>query len=133
MKKLTPWQNALYMGGAGLLLLGAATYITGWRLSFYIYTAGACSFAAMQMLAAYEGRNLVLLRLRRQQLFGAVCLLLTACAMAMQTFGFGFARRNEWVVCLTVACVLELYTAFRIPSEWEKEQSGRKDDGGKRK
>lgn len=123
---LTGWQNLLYRVGALLLLAGAATYITGWRLSFYLYTVGACLFASMQMLTAYEGRNLILLRLRRQQLFGAVCLLLTAGAMAMQTFGFGFARRNEWVVCLTIACVLELYTAFRIPTEWKKEQEGRK-------
>jgi hypothetical protein len=41
--------------------------------------------------------------------------------MAMQTFRFGFALRNEWVVALTVGCVLELYTAFRIPAELKKE------------
>ena len=30
-------------------------------------------------------------------------------------------RYNEWVLCLTIAAVLELYTAFRIPQEMEKE------------
>ncbi len=43
--------------------------------------------------------------------------------MAMRIFDFGFARGQEWVVCLAVACVLELYTAFRIPAELEKEKS----------
>ncbi len=124
MKTLKTWQNALYLIGAIGLLVGAALYVTGTVFAFCLYTAGALCFVPMQMLAAYEGRNLVLLRLRRQQLMGALCLLLTAAAMAMQTFGFGFARRNEWVVCLTVACVLELYTAFRIPAEWEKERNG---------
>ena len=41
--------------------------------------------------------------------------------MIMQVGRFGFAIRNEWVVCLTIACVLELYTAFRIPAELKKE------------
>lgn len=122
MRELNGWQRALYRIGAVLLLIGAATYVTGWGLAFYLYAVGACCFATMQMLESYDGRNLVLLRLRRQQMLGAVCLLLAACAMAMQTFGFGFARRNEWVVCLTVACMLEFYTAFRIPAEWEKDQ-----------
>ena len=31
-------------------------------------------------------------------------------------------RHNEWVLCLTIAAILELYTAFRIPSELEKEK-----------
>ena len=73
------------------------------------------------MLQRYEGRNFIIRRLRRQQLLGALALLVTACLMITQTFHVGFAQRNEWVVSLAVACVLELYTAFRIPSELEKE------------
>ena len=42
--------------------------------------------------------------------------------MIMQVGRFGFARRNEWVICLAVGCVLELYTAFRIPAELAKEE-----------
>ena len=53
---------------------------------------------------------------------GALLLVCTAFFMAMRIFDFGFARRQEWVVCLAVACVLELYTAFRIPAELEKEE-----------
>lgn len=30
-------------------------------------------------------------------------------------------NRNEWIVCLSIAAVLELYTAFRIPQELDKE------------
>ena len=29
---------------------------------------------------------------------------------------------NEWILCLTIAAILELYTAFRIPNEMEKEK-----------
>ncbi|KAA6316673.1 hypothetical protein EZS27_033051, partial [termite gut metagenome] len=30
---------------------------------------------------------------------------------------------NEWIACLTVAAVLELYTAYRIPQEDRKNPS----------
>ena len=31
-------------------------------------------------------------------------------------------HNNEWVLCLTIAAIIELYTAFRIPNELEKEK-----------
>jgi drug/metabolite transporter (DMT)-like permease len=54
-------------------------------------------------------------RLRRQQILGAVLLVFAGVLMFV-------TRHNEWVLCLTVAAILELYTAFRIPSELEKEK-----------
>ncbi len=125
MKKLNRLQNAVFMAGAVLLLIGAATYITGWEYSFYLYTIGAFAFSAMQLRAGYEGDNFVVKRLRMQQVVGALLLMCTAVFMGMRTFDYGFARGQEWVICLTVACVLELYTAFRIPAELEKEKSGK--------
>ena len=100
MKRLNKIQNIVFITGAVLLLIGAATFFTGWLYAFYLYTVGACAFAAMQLRAGYEGDNFVIRRLRGQQVIGALLL-----------------------VCLAVACVLELYTAFRIPAELEKEKS----------
>ena len=122
MRKLNKWQNGAFMTGAIMLLVGAATYFTGWLYAFYLYAVGAVVFAAMQLLSRYDGDNIVIRRLRRQQILGALLLVCTAYFMAMRTFDFGFARGQEWMVCLSVACVLELYTAFRIPHEWEKEE-----------
>lgn len=121
MNELTPLQNAVMMAGGVLVVLGAALYIFWPTVAFVLFALGAVGFACVQMLQRYDGRNFVIRRLRRQQLLGAVALLVAACLMAMQTFRFGFALRNEWVVALTVACVLELYTAFRLPAELEKE------------
>ena len=59
-------------------------------------------------------KNIIIRRLRRQQLLGAMLLVLTGVIMLLW-------KRNEWIVCLTVAAVLELYTAFRIPQEEAKE------------
>lgn len=109
------YQSIIFVTGALLALVGAATYITAWGPSPYIYTLGALMVAVVQYLNGYHGTNFIIKRLRKQQLFGATLLLLTA--MFMFT-----TRNNEWVLCLTVAAILELYTAFRIPQEEEKEK-----------
>lgn len=101
--------------GAVLLLVGAMLQITRWELSPILYTIGAVMFAYVQVMSRYEGKNLIVRRLRRQQILGAVLLVFAGVLMFV-------TKHNEWVLCLTVAAVLELYTAFRIPSELEKEK-----------
>ena len=102
-------------GGAVLLLVGAMLQITRWELSPILYTIGAVMFAYVQIMTRYEGKNLIVRRLRRQQILGAVLLVFAGVLMFV-------TKHNEWVLCLTVAAILELYTAFRIPSELEKEK-----------
>ena len=45
---------------------------------------------------------------------GALLLVLTGAFML-------FTRGNEWIVSLTIAAILELYTSIRIPQEEAKE------------
>jgi hypothetical protein len=107
-----------YMGmvGAIVLLAGVALQSTHWVAAPYIYMVGAVMFSYVQVVHdRYEGSSFVLKRLRRQQILGAVVLMLTGVLMVT-------LRHNEWIVSLTVAAVLELYTAFRIPQELEKEK-----------
>ena len=101
--------------GAVLLLVGAMLQITRWELSPIIYTIGAVMFAYVQVMSRYEGKNLIVRRLRRQQILGAELLVFAGVLMFV-------TKHNEWVLCLTIAAILELYTAFRIPSELEKEK-----------
>ena len=101
--------------GAVLLLVGAMLQITNSEFSSIIYTLGAVLFAYAQVMCRYEGKNLIIRRLRRQQILGAVLLVFAGVLMFV-------TKHNEWVLCLTVAAILELYTAFRIPSELEKEK-----------
>ena len=122
MKELTTLQSGVMMAGGVLVIAGAAVYMFLPIVGFVAFAVGAVAFSYMQLQQRYDGRNFVIRRLRRQQLLGAVALLIAACLMAMQTFRFGFALRNEWVVALTIGCVLELYTAFRLPAELEKDK-----------
>ena len=105
----------IQMVGAVLLLVGAMLQITRWEFSPILYTVGAVMFAYVQVMSRYEGKNLIVRRLRRQQILGAVLLVFAGVLMFV-------TRHNEWVLCLSVAAVLQLYTAFRIPSELEKEK-----------
>lgn len=111
MKQIIP---ALFFVGAVMALVGAAVYITGWIYAPYIYTIGAGFVALAQANTPVKGKSKTLKRLRIQQIFGALALILTG-AFMLTTHG------NEWIACLTIAAVLELYTAFRIPQEEAKE------------
>ena len=105
----------LQMTGAVLLLVGAMLQITRWNLSPYIYTLGVLMFSYVQVMSRYDGKNLIIRRLRRQQIIGAMLLVFAGVLMFV-------AHNNEWILCLTVAAILQLYTAFRIPAEMEKEE-----------
>lgn len=111
MKSLIP---ALFVVGAVMVLFGSVVYITGWEFSPYIYTVGATMVALAQVNSPSRSAKTTVKRLRRQQIFGALLLVLTGAFML-------FTHGNEWIVCLTVAAILELYTSIRIPQEEEKE------------
>ena len=125
MNRLSKTQNIIYCLG-GLLLLVGAILPTFPELRFvapFVYTSGAVMFAAMQMLARYDGANLVLRRLRRQQLIGAILLIVAGGLMFMSVLQLRPFRGDEWKLVLAIAAVLQLYTSFRIPSEMQKEEA----------
>ena len=122
MKELDPKLVILQQAGAILMVGGAALFLWKPLIATVLYTVGAVVFCPLQMLQRYDGKNFIIRRLRRQQLLGLIAFLCGACCMIMQVGRFGFARRNEWVVCVTIGCIIELYTAFRIPAELKKEK-----------
>lgn len=110
MKQL---MQAFMVVGAVMVLTGAAVYITGWTLAPYVYTIGAALFAVAQINTPARAQSMAIRRLRRQQIFGAIILVLTGAFML-------FTHGNEWIVSLTIAAILELYTSIRIPQEEAK-------------
>ena len=112
---MSKYYSAIATVGAVALLLGAALQITQLAWAPYLYLIGAIMFAYVHVMSGYEGKNIIIRRLRRQQIIGATLLVVAGVMMILW-------KRNEWVVCLTIAAVLEMYTAFRIPQEEEKEK-----------
>ena len=113
---MSKYYSAISTVGAVALLLEAALQITQLAWAPYLYLIGAIMFAYVQVMSGYEGKNIIIRRLRRQQIIGATLLVVAGVMMILW-------KRNEWVVCLTIAAVLEMYTAFRIPQEEEKEKN----------
>ena len=87
MKQLIP---ALFAVGAVMALIGAAVFITGWVYAPYIYTIGAGFVALAQVNTPLRAKSKTLRRLRIQQIFGALALILTGAFMFT-------TRGNEWI------------------------------------
>ncbi|MBR3433129.1 MAG: hypothetical protein IKH05_06250 [Bacteroidaceae bacterium] len=120
IRQLTFLENLLFRTGALLMLLGVTLHIFSPLYSLYTYGLGAMLFSLMQLRAVYEGNDLNVIRLRRQQLLACLMFLGTVMCMSMQVYQYGFARRNEWVVSLAIGCVLELYTSWQLPVALQK-------------
>lgn len=123
MKELNRIQNIIFRCGAILFVIGLALHLFYPVLGMIIYVVGILGFTTMQMLTSYEGNKLIIRRLRSQQLISDVLFLSSAASMISQELRFGpsWAHHNVWTLFLIIGCILQLYTAFRLPSELEKE------------
>ena len=104
-----------YIIGAALLLIGAASRLFLQDIYSYIYMAGAVIFAIAQFLSRPKGKSVALRRLVIQQQLAGILFIAAGVLMFTHT-------HNEWMVVLTCGALTELYTAFRIPQEEEKEK-----------
>lgn len=116
MKTLIP---AFFVVGAVMSLGSAVAYVTHWTLAPYFFIVGSLLVAVAQIFAPSEVDSANVRRLRRQQALGALMLVLTGPLMI-------FLHNNEWIVSLTIAAVIELFTSIRLPQEEEKAKQARK-------
>ena len=107
--------------GGLLLIVGAVLPIVYPLAAHWVFALGAHLFCPIQMTDRYEGSNVIIRRLRRQQVLGALMLLVTAALMFTSYYNIPPFRASEWKVTLLIAAVLELYAVFRISHE-EKQQ-----------
>ena len=105
----------LYNLGALALLAGAVSRMFLPEYYSYIYIAGAVVFAVAQFLLRPRHKHFMVRRLVVQQQIGAI--LLVAAGVLMFVL-----HNNEWVAVMFAGAIMELYTAFRIPAEIEKQQ-----------
>ncbi|MDO4715553.1 MAG: hypothetical protein Q4A44_04680 [Bacteroidales bacterium] len=115
---LTSWQLALYRFGGVMMLVGAFAYAVNalrtW--SWLLYGIGVLAYTSMQIYANYRGNNLIVRRLRRQQVLSCALLVFSALALVASHFELWFLRfGNTWLLLLIIATVFQVYTAFRIP------------------
>ena len=129
MKQLNSLQNAVYLIGALLMVVGAGTSMLAWKYAPYVFAVGALAFVSMQFLQRYEGTNVVIRRLRRMMLISDFLFLLSALLMIANTgnfLGLDYITYieyvyNKWVITLLIAAILQLYSKHRISQELDKE------------
>ena len=123
MNKLKDWQIMMMSAGMIFVLIGVGCYFFHQWAAYVVYGVGVLMFVPMQLLQRYEGSNFILRRLRRMQIISDVLFLLTGMLMYLNgKFILNMYIRNEWMLALTVATILQLYTAFRIPVELDKDK-----------
>lgn len=129
MKQLNRIDNAIFLAGAVLMVVGSAANIFMATWAPYVFATGSLAFVLMQLRQRYEGRNITIRRLRHIMIVSDMLFLVSALLMfANQRNIFGLDAltylkyiHNNWVVTLLVAAILQLYTTHRISSELEKE------------
>lgn len=128
MKPLSKIQNLIYCIGGILLLVGAVMplFLVHVSVTPYVFCAGTLMFSSMQLLAAYEGDDFVVRRLRRQQILGALLLVASGVLFLLGHLQPAWLQGDEWLLLLTIAAVLEVYTAFRLPAALAKAEQKNK-------
>lgn len=118
-------KNLLYRLGGLMLVIGAVLPLFTPTIGAYVFALGVALFCPIQMGDRYEGSNIVVRHLRRQQMLGALMLVVTAALMLTTLYQIPPFRAGEWRITLIIAAVLEVYAIFRIDHEEKKEQRTR--------
>lgn len=135
MKKLNKLQSIVFLLGGVLMVAGAGCFSLLWQRGVvcWVFLAGAAMFSTMQLLQTYDGRSLVIQRLKR--IMNLADLLFVVAGILMADTAYQFLRPafgnydtyfnwlyNKWVLVLLIAALLEMYTMHRIDGELGKEE-----------
>ena len=106
MKKI---RTILFVVSACLVLAGAALYLTQWTVAPYLFAVGAAGIAVNYLTTPVGDWDFRGRRLHRFNVMAGFLMVVASC--------FQFNGRKEWVICLFIAAILQLYTAFVSPKK----------------
>lgn len=106
MKKI---RTILFVASACLVLAGAALYLTQWTVAPYLFAVGAAGIAVIYLTTPVGDLDFRSRRLHRFNVMAGFLMVVAS--------GFQFNGRKEWVICLLIAAILQLYTAFVSPKK----------------
>ena len=146
MKQLSKVQTAIFALGGILMVIGAASFafykpgvlnIIGdgssiVKVTSWLFLLGTVLFSVIQAMQVYEGKSLVIHRLKKIQNVANILFVLSGMSMVDTVYSFilrWFENpqvydsffRGKWIVLMLVAALLELYTTHRISHELKKE------------
>lgn len=90
---------------AGLLVLaGTVLYLTQWVLAPYLFAVGSAGIAVCYLTMPVKELSLRQRRLHRNNVIAGI--------LMISASGLMFNHRNEWILCLSIAAIFQLYSAF---------------------
>jgi hypothetical protein len=96
-------KNYLFYLSACALIVAALLYSTQWEYAPYLYAVASAGIALYYMTTPYRGENK---RIRRLHGY----LVLAGLLLVVSSY-FLFKGRQEWLICLLVSAVFQLYVA----------------------
>ena len=139
MRQLSKLQSAIFLLGGVLMVAGAACFAFGFiypamlLYTSWVFLLGTVLFSVVQAMQLYEGKSMVIHRLKRMQYIADIFFVLSGISMVDTVYAFArnwFSNYetyityfyNKWVVFLLIAALLEMYTTHRISHELKKEE-----------
>lgn len=105
-------RTIIFNFSALLVLLGVTLFLTNLSFAPYLFAVGSAGIAICHLTTPTKDLDY---RRRRLQIFNVIASLLLIVASS-----FMFMNKNEWILCVTIAALLLLYTSFITPKEKEK-------------
>jgi hypothetical protein len=101
-------KNSLFVISYVFVLTGSIAYATYWIYAPYLFAAGSAGITVCYMTVPYEP-HFRLRRLNRMNVFAGILMVVASVFM--------FMVRNEWVVFLLIAALLQLYASVVVRKE----------------
>ena len=87
-----------------LVLVGATLYLTQWMLAPWLFAAGAAGITVCYLTVPLPKEDFRLRRLNRWNVMAGLAMIAASIFM--------FKHRMEWVACLLIAALIQMYTSF---------------------
>lgn len=92
-----------------LLLFGAGLYIIWPVVASYLFAIGAAGITVSYLTMPTKEMDFRKRRLHRYNIFSGLLCLFASALM--------FSGQKEWIICLTISALLQLYVAFVTPQK----------------
>lgn len=102
-------RSLVFSFSALCLLAGAVLYLTQWIYAPYLFAIGAAGTSVCYLTLPVKDMDFRRRRLHRFNIIASILMILSS--------GLMFSQRKEWILCLTIAAIFQLYTAFVSPKE----------------
>lgn len=111
-------KSVVYIISALLLFVGAVLQFVKYVYAPYLFAVGAAGIAVCYLTERHDNANFRVRRLLRYNIIAGVLMIVASALM--------FNDNKEWVLFLTVAAIMQLYSAFMIPRIIKNEEKKQK-------